>query len=141
MSLQRIEVRKRFGASVDVLFNYLGVHKNLETVFAPARITRIKDGTDVPDGLGSVRRMRILIAPAFEETVTAYIPNERIEYRITRGSPLKNHLGVMRFAPTPDGGSELHYTIEFEGRLPLIAPLVRAGLERGIRRGLNKLPL
>lgn len=141
MSLQRIEIRKQFSASVDMLFSYLSVHKNLETIFAPAKISRIKDGSDAPDGLGSVRRMRILIAPPFEETVTAHVPNERIEYRITRGSPLRNHMGVMRFAAMPAGGSELHYTIEFEGRLPLIGPLVRAGLERGIRRGLDKLPL
>lgn len=141
MSLQRIEIRKQFSASVDVLFSYLSVHKNLETIFAPAKINRIKEGTDAPDGLGSVRRMRILVAPAFEETITAYVPNELIEYRITQGSPLRNHHGVMRFAPTATGGSELHYTIEFEGRLPGVGPLVRLGLDGGIRRGLDKLPL
>jgi len=63
MAVQRIDIRKEFTAPVDKLFAFLSVHKNLETIFAPAKIRRVKDGSDVPDGLGSVRRMRILIAP------------------------------------------------------------------------------
>jgi len=141
MAVQRIDIRKEFAVPVDKLFAFLSVHKNLETIFAPAKIRRVKDGSDVPDGLGSVRRMRILIAPPFEETITARVPDERIEYRITRGSPLRNHHGVMRFSSTPSGGSALHYTIEFEGKLPLVGPIVRAGLDNAIRRGLDKVRL
>jgi len=70
--------------------------------------------------------------------VTDFKENEFIEYRITRGSPLKNHRGVMRFSAIP-GGTRLHYTIEFEGRFPLVAELVKPVLEQGIRRGLNKI--
>ncbi len=55
--------------------------------------------------------------------------------------PLKNHKGVMRFSDTGTGGSRLDYTIEFEGKLPLIGPIIKAGLDQGIRRGLNKLKL
>ncbi len=40
-----------------------------------------------------------------------------------------------------NGGSQLDYTIEFEGKLPLIGPIIKAGLGQGIRRGLNKLKL
>jgi hypothetical protein len=76
----------------------------------------------------------------FEETVTAYEPNARIEYRITRGSPLENHHGCMVFTSEGDG-SRLHYTIEFEGRFPLVAPVVRAVLQRSIERGLSRLAL
>ena len=141
MAVQRIDIHREFTVPVETLFAFFSVHSNLEIIFAPAKIRRIKEGSDVPDGLGSVRRMQILIAPPFEETITARVPNERIEYRITRGSPLRNHHGVMRFAATPSGGSALHYTIEFEGKLPLIGPIVRAGLDRGIRRGLDKVRL
>ena len=140
MALQKIDIRKEFPYPVEQLFGFLSVHKNLEAIFVPARINRVKDGVDQPDGLKSVRRLRILLAPAFEETVTLFRQNERIEYRITRGSPLRNHLGVMRFSSTPEG-SALHYTIEFEGKLPLIGPLIRAALNRGIRQGLDKLRL
>jgi hypothetical protein len=43
---------------------------------------------------------------------------------------------------TRDGdGSRLHYWIEFEGRFPFIAPLVRLVLQRSIERGLARLAL
>ena len=126
---------------MDKLFDFLSDHENLELIFAPAKIQRIKEGKDSPNGVGSTRNMKILIAPAFHETVTRVVPNELIEYTITKGSPLKNHKGVMRFSDTGTGGSRLDYTIEFEGKLPLIGPIIKAGLDQGIRRGLNKLKL
>ena len=139
--MQRIEISKTFPFSVDKLFDFLSDHENLELIFAPAKIQRIKEGKDSPNGVGSTRNMKILIAPAFHETVTRVGPNELIEYTITKGSPLKNHKGVMRFSDTGTGGSRLDYTIEFEGKLPLIGPIIKAGLDQGIRRGLNRLKL
>lgn len=139
MGQQRIEIVQEFPVPVNRLFAHLGEHENLEALFAPARIKRISDGEGARNGVGSAREMRILAGPAFVETVTAYKENELIEYRITRGSPLKNHHGVMRFYPTVDGGSRLHYTIVFEGKLPLIGTLIKPVLEMGIRRGLKGL--
>ncbi|MAC15129.1 SRPBCC family protein [Alcanivorax sp. IL3] len=139
--MQRIEITKTFPFSVDKLFDFLSDHENLEVIFAPAKIKRVKPGIDSPNGVGSTRRMRILIAPPFEETVTKVVPNELIEYKISKGSPLKNHKGTMRFSENGNGGSQLHYVIEFEGKLPLIGPAVKAGLGQAISRGLNKLKL
>lgn len=136
--MQRIDIRKDFSLPVDKLFAHLSEHENLETIFHPTKIRRIADGQGARNGVGSAREMRALGGPAFVETVTAYRENELIEYRITRGSPLKNHLGVMRFSATPTG-SRLHYTIEFEGKFPLIGLLIRTVLERGIRQGLTRI--
>jgi uncharacterized protein YndB with AHSA1/START domain len=136
--MQRIDIRQDFALPVEKLFAHLSEHENLETIFHPTRIRRIADGKDARNGVGSAREMRALGGPSFVETVTAYRENELIEYRITRGSPLKNHLGVMRFSATPNG-SRLHYTIEFEGKLPLIGPLIRVVLDQGIRKGLKKI--
>ena len=133
--MQRINIHQDFTFPVERLFAHLSEHENLEAIFHPTRIRRIADGQGARNGVGSAREMRALGGPAFVETVTAYRENELIEYRITRGSPLKNHLGVMRFSSTPTG-SHLHYTIQFEGKLPLIGPLIRLVLERGIRKGL-----
>lgn len=141
MSQQRIEIVKEFPYPVEKLFAFLGEHENLGVIFAPAKIKRISDGQGARNGVGSAREMKILVGPSFVETVTAYKENELIEYRITRGSPLKNHHGVMRFYPTTNGGSRLHYTIVFEGKVPLLGPVVKAGLDMGIRRGLKGLRL
>ena len=139
--MQRVDITKQFSFSVDKLFDFLSDHSNLEIVFAPAKVKRVKDGADSPNGVGSTRRMKLPLAPAFEETVTKLEPNKLIEYRISKGSPLKNHLGTMRFSETPNGGSQLHYTIEFESCVPLVGPVIAAGLTQAIRRGLGKLQL
>ncbi len=136
--MQRINIHHDFSLPVEKLFAYLSEHENLETIFYPTKVRRITDGQGARNGVGSAREMRALGGPAFVETVTAYRENELIEYRITKGSPLKNHLGVMRFSSTATG-SHLHYTIQFEGKLPLIGPLIRMVLERGIGRGLARL--
>jgi uncharacterized protein YndB with AHSA1/START domain len=141
VSLHRIEIVKKFNAPVDRLFSYLSEHENLATIFAPAKIKRIRNGQDTRNGVGSARRLRILFMPSFVETVTAYKENELIEYRITQGSPLKHHHGVMRFYAANNGSSCLHYSIVFEGKFPLIAALIKPGLEQGIRRGLKKIKL
>lgn len=135
---QEIKIVHEFSFSVQKLFAYLEEHENLKTLFKPARIVRLRNGDTSRNGVGSVRSLRILLAPPFEETVTAYKENELIEYRITKGSPLRNHKGVMRFSSFP-GGSRLNYTIEFEGKLPLIAFFVKIGLERSIRKGLTQI--
>ena len=138
---QRIEVRHEFPIPVNRLFAYLAEHENLAVIFAPAKIKRINDGKDSRNGVGSARELRMGVAPAFVETVTAYEENELIEYRITRGSPLKNHHGVMRFSKTADGGSRLDYSIVFEAKFPPLGPLIKMGLERGVRKGLDGLRL
>lgn len=138
MGFRHIEIIKDFNAPVERVFAFLGEHENLGIIFAPAQIRRISDGQGARNGVGSAREMKILVGPSFVETVTAYKENELIEYRITRGSPLKNHCGVMRFSAIP-GGTRLHYTIEFAGKFPLVAELVKPVLEQGIRKGLNKI--
>ena len=138
MGQQRIEVVQEFSLPVDQLFAYLSEHENLSTIFAPAKVTRVRNGDTARNGVGSVRLVHVPLAPAVEETVTAFKENEMVEYRITNTGPIKNHLGVMRFYPF-EGGSRLHYTITFEGRLPLIGQVVRAGLDFAIRKGLKKI--
>ena len=75
-------------------------------------------------------------AATFEETVTLFQPDELIEYRITKGSPLRDHVGIMRFSPLPGGGTHLDYRIRIASRVPGLSPLVRAVLQRNLTKGL-----
>lgn len=129
----------RYDVPVERLFTHLAEHENLGPLFG-ARISRVCDGDAERNGVGSVRSVRVGPLPAFDETVTVYERNARIEYRITRGGVLRNHHGCMEFSP--DGnGARLHYTIRFEGAIPGIGPIVRIGLERTLRRALTALQL
>ena len=133
--MQRIEVEQTFRAPVDRVYAHLAEHENLEDVFG-ATITRVRDGHSSRNGVGSVRRMKVSpLLPAFEETVTQAEPDRLIEYRITKGSPLKDHVGVMRFSPEGTG-TRLHYTIDFDGKVPGTGALFKRIVEKNVRRGL-----
>ena len=135
--MQRVEITQDFELPVERVYAYLAEHENLGPLFG-ARIWRVRDGDTSRNGVGSVRRLRVGPGPAFEETVVEAVPNERIVYRITRGSPLRGHRGVMTFTPTTRG-SRLHYLIEFGSPVPGLALVVRAGLGVTVRRGLRRV--
>lgn len=132
--MQRVEITQDFALPVERIYDYLSEHENLGPLFG-ATVTRVRDGGTTRNGVGSVRRLRIAVLPAFEETVTAAVPNELVAYRITKGSPLKNHSGVMTFTSTPTG-SRLHYVIEFGSLVPGLDRIVKLGLDHNVRRGL-----
>ena len=83
--------------------------------------------------------MRIGPTAPFEETVTRFEPSELIEYRITKGTPLRDHVGVMRFTALPGGGSHLDYRIRIASRVPGVAPIVKAATSRTLTQGLAKV--
>ncbi len=132
--MQRIEIEHDFAKPVDRVFAYLSEHENLGPLFG-AKITRLKDGEESRNGTGSVRGLKVGPLPRFEETNTRVVPNELIQYRITKGSPLRGHHGELTF--TPKGtGTHLRYVIEFGAVVPGLDKLIAVGLERGIRKHL-----
>lgn len=137
MSKQTIDFRLAFPCSVSVLYARLSDHERLGD-FWPGKFVLIQPAPG-PDknGAGAVRRIRVA-GSSFEETVLRSIPNQLIEYTVSRGGPVKNHLGTMRFA-AQGSGCELHYTITFESKLPLAGPLIKFLLAGPIIGGLKKL--
>jgi uncharacterized protein YndB with AHSA1/START domain len=138
MRAHHIHVEHRFAKDPEAIFTHLAEHENLAEVFG-AKVARVRDGDDGQrNGVGSVRRLRIGPLPPFEETVTEFVPFERIVYRITKGSPLRGHLGVMSFAPDGEGTSFI-YDIRIASAIPGLAPLVCAVLGRSVTRALPKV--
>jgi uncharacterized protein YndB with AHSA1/START domain len=133
--MERVLIERRLASSPELLFDFLAEHENLGLLFG-GKVTRVSDGTDGHrNGVGSTRRLKPPLAPSLDETVTEFVPHELIRYRISRGSPLRDHEGVMRFAP--DGsGTDFRYEITFRGAFPGIGKLVAAMLRRDISRGL-----
>jgi uncharacterized protein YndB with AHSA1/START domain len=139
MRAHHVHVEHDFAKPPERIFAYLAEHENLAEVFG-ANVKRLRDGEDGQrNGVGSVRQLRIGPLPPFEETVTEFLPSERIVYRITKGSPLRGHVGVMELAPSPSGGTRFVYDIRLASPIPGLAPLVRAALTRSITRSLAKV--
>lgn len=128
-----------FTASRVEVFSLCASHGGMGAMF-PGKTVRIRRSDDpvYPDGLGSARLVKMGPFPPIEETVTVFLPNERYEYRVTRGGPVRNHLGVMRFSDRA-GGTRLDYTVSFEGRLPFTGWLIRQALHPVFARAMANL--
>ena len=133
--MQRIEIDQDFSLPVERIYAYLSEHENLGPLFG-AKVARVRDGDTERNGTGSIRQLRVGILPPFEETVTDAVPNQKIDYRITKGSPLRNHRGSMTFTST-GSGSHLNYVIEFGAAVPGLDRLIKPVLEGNIRKGLK----
>jgi uncharacterized protein YndB with AHSA1/START domain len=135
MRANHVHIEHRFAKPPELIFDHLAEHENLSAVFG-ASIKRLSDGQDGHrNGVGSVRQLKMGPLAPFEETVTEYVPHDRIAYRITKGSPLRDHLGVMTFAPDA-GGTHFVYDIRLGSPVPGLALLVSAALTRSIARSL-----
>ncbi len=138
MRAHHVIVDHIFAKPPERVFAYLAEHENLAELFG-AKVTRLKDGDDDHrNGVGSVRSLRIGPLPAFEETVTEYEEPRRIVYRITKGSPLRGHVGTMTFAPEGQG-TRFHYDIRLASPLPGVAAIVRAALTRSVEANLHRV--
>ncbi len=137
MRAHHVQVEYHFAKPPERIFAYLAEHENLASMFG-SKVTRLRDGDSERNGVGSVRRLQIGPAPPFEETVTEFAPSERIVYRITKGSPLRGHVGVMTFAPEGEG-THFAYDIRLASPIPGLAALVRLQLTRSIKQDLPRV--
>lgn len=139
MAKNFIQINETFNAPVSTVFAELSDHEKMGKVLG-AKVKRVKDGKGNVNGIGSVRRLTPVPLADFEETVTGFEPNKLIEYTVTKGSPIKNHLGRMVFSES-NGKTHLHYTIQFDMKLgiPFTGFLLKTVLEKVISSGLHKL--
>ncbi|MEQ5836774.1 SRPBCC family protein [Marinobacter sp. R17] len=138
MASYTIEIQEQYDLPKDKVFALFSDHKRLGGVLG-APIKRIKDSNQAdPNGVGSVRR--IGVGPlGLEETVIAFEQDALIEYTVTSMSPIRNHLGRIRFADVA-GKTVVNYTIRFDDFIPFSGKVISAGLEQAIRRGMKKVP-
>ena len=139
MPAHHIKINKTFNKPLDEIFQAITNHENFGKLIG-TNIKRIKDGEEQENGLGSIRQINITPLPPFEETVTQFINNDYFEYKITKGSPIKNHIGRLKFTKNAEQ-TELNYTIDFDMKLPIpfLGKLFKSTLEKQISKGLDKL--
>lgn len=136
MTQQTITMHFDFNKPLEQVFAELSDHEFFGKTCG-INMKRVKDGKGFENGISSVRKISIGLLPSFEETITKFVPNEHIEYKITKGSPIKNHVGTLDFAQTENGCS-LDYVIKLESKIPMTTGLIASGLKNGITKGLNK---
>ena len=139
MGVEAVHVEQEFRVPVERVFGYLSEHENLGGVFG-MRVERLQDGEPHRNGVGSVRRLSLNGIAPFEETVTAFREYQLIEYTITKGTPLNEHHGALRFSRRESGhASHLEYSIRLGSDVPGVAKVVAGVLRRRLTRGLARL--
>lgn len=140
MPKHEIRLSAHIHAPVEKVFAFFADHERFGTLFGGSA-RRIREGDSEPNGLGSVRR----IGPgplSFDETIVAFEPNQRIDYQITRGSPIKNHIGQIRFG-SEGGATTVDYVIRFDPKVPctggLIVKLLSGGWNANAPKILKRL--
>jgi uncharacterized protein YndB with AHSA1/START domain len=137
MAKYKVEVAQEYRQPVETVFRKLSDHNGLGRVLG-IPVKRVVDGRSDVNGVGSVRRMG-LWPVTVEETVVAVVPNQSIDYRISKGgAPLKNHSGALAFSQTPKG-SRVVWTINFDSSLPIVGAVVKQVLTQGLRLGLKRI--
>ncbi|WP_203301478.1 SRPBCC family protein [Marinobacter sediminum] len=139
MASYTIEINETFDVPRSRVFALFADHKRFGQLLG-APVKRIKDSDQAdPNGIGSVRK--IGIGPiGLKETILSFEPDSLIEYTISSLSPIKNHFGRIRFDDTPEGHTQVSYTIRFEDIVPYTGKVVSSALEQGIRRGIKRVP-
>lgn len=135
--MEKLHVKQSFNAPIKEIFDFFTDHENIGELF-PGETVRIKKSTNAnnPNGLGSVRRITVFPI-TIEETITEFIPNKLIEYRISNDAPIRNHLGKMEFSEHNEK-TILDYSIEFESKVPYLGKLVKLALEEALIFGLKR---
>ena len=136
-----ITIRQKFNQPVSDVFELMSKHATYNDAFWPVQVERIKDAADPsrPDGLGSVRQMGFGKIKPIREEITFLEENKLIEYQIVKNPLVKHHLGRIQFESLSNNQTLVIYTIEFEGKLPLVGPFVLAQLKVAVTVGLKKL--
>jgi hypothetical protein len=146
--VHRIHFLQDFNVPVQSVFSFFSDHNRLSEIY-PALIKRIVDSPN-PTNCNDVGSAIIIVSLplVFQETITKYIENKYIEYKITTPSPLKNHIGKMNFIALDDTSSRLDYVIEFEALIPYSGFFIQqintklvqnalSNLERKFRENIN----
>lgn len=136
---QRIHFLQDFDAPVKNVFSFFSDHNRLNEIY-PAFIRRIIDAPN-PTNCNDIGSSRIIVSfpIAFQETVTKYIESKYLEYKITLGSPLKNHVGKMNFIELSPTKTRLDYVIEFEPLIPYTGFIIQQINQKVVQDALSTL--
>ena len=103
--------------------------------YLAVNVTLVRPGETEREGVGAQHKIGAGPVGVVEE-ITALVPNERMEYKIVKGAPVKRHVGIVTFADA-DGGTRVTYTMESEPSLPVPAKVLEAGLKVLITQFIN----
>lgn len=134
--MAQLHILETVDLSLDEMFARLADHENLGKVLG-VPVKRSRDGEGDVNGRASVRTLGFWPLD-FDETITAFEPPRRIEYSITRGSPLRNHHAVILLSPN-GSRTEVRWSIDFDPAIPFTGGVIRTLMRFALTHGVRKL--
>ncbi|MBB5917618.1 uncharacterized protein YndB with AHSA1/START domain [Nocardia transvalensis] len=95
--------------------------------YLPVKFTLKQPGSPDAAGVGARYHVGIAGVGVTEET-TELVPDERIEYKIVAGAPVRSHVGTITFADAP-GGTLVTYRMDSDPKVPVPAKLTELFLK------------
>ncbi|SDJ22741.1 Polyketide cyclase / dehydrase and lipid transport [Actinokineospora alba] len=105
-------------------------------VIAHSSLERL--GDPAPGGVGGVRLLGRKPVLVREETLE-YEQDRRHVYALRTPSPMKDYQGEITLTPREDGGTEVVWRASFTELVPGTGPILRFGLNKGIKMLSRKL--
>ena len=136
MKIHEVKIYQEFDAPAETMFETFSDHTKLGKIMG-LPMERIVDSPTPgnPNGVGSVRLIKAGLF-SFEETVRKAENPTLLEYKITRGTPLNHHYGIMKLSNLPEGRSALNYTITVGSNVPFLGAIVKNVLQSSIAKGM-----
>ena len=140
---QVIERKITIDASTENLWQHITDHAGMKNWW-PCDDSSLLSAGEQDNGPGAVRELRSG-RQVITESIVAWEPSRRIDYRLTSGAPVKYHFGrVVLEAGSeakPGDSTTLHYTIRFCAKLPGTGWLLKRLIGGMLDKGLAKLKI
>lgn len=98
--------------------------------YLPFTTELTREGHTERQGVGAVHRIGVGPVAVHEEIIDL-VTDERIQYRVVRGLPVRTHVGTITFADHPSG-TTVRYSMESTPLIPFPDSLMRLILRRSM---------
>ncbi|MEV0246997.1 SRPBCC family protein [Nocardia sp. NPDC050712] len=129
-------VQTVIAAPREVVYKFFTERDGIGPYLPVVNFTLKKPGTGAASGIGAQYLIGVGKLGITEET-TQLVPNERMEYKIVAGAPVKRHVGTITFADADNNSTVVNYTMESEPSLPVPGKVLELGLRTLINQFLG----
>jgi uncharacterized protein YndB with AHSA1/START domain len=119
------------------VWEILADHEGMTEWFPAREVILRRRGAPDPNGVGAVRVARLL-GFAVEEWITAFKPEERMEYGLTAGAPVRDHRAEVVLS-TVDGETRVTWSVALRPKIPATRWLLERALSGVLRDALAGL--
>jgi uncharacterized protein YndB with AHSA1/START domain len=112
-------------------------HEEMPRWYPAREVIRRRAGEPDSNGVGAIRVVR-MGGVVVEECITAFKPDERLEYNLTAGAPLRDYRGEVVLTAV-SGGTAIRWSVNLTPRIPGTGWLARRLVARTLVRALDGL--